>query len=454
MKLPDGPQIPRWLETIQLIVRPLEFFNELGDRYGDAFTLGDRNNSPVVYFNHPQAIKEIFTADPNLFESTSPIHVETIVGKHSLAITDGELHQRQRRLLMPPFHGKRMQAYGQLICDITQQVMAKWTIGQVFSVRSIMQEITLRVILQAVFGLHQGQRYEQLRQLLDSFLDTVSSTLKASLLFIPALRWDLGAWSPWGQFVRLRQQIDQLLYSEIHERRQSIESSRTDILTLLLMARDDVGQAMTDVELRDQLLTLLFAGHETTASALTLALYWIHYLPEVKSKLESEIDIIRTDADPSFIAQLPYLTAVCQETLRLHPIAFQTNPRKLKAPLEIMGYQFAPGTILVGLTYLTHKREDLYPQPKQFQPERFLTQQFAPYEYLPFGGGNRSCIGMAFAQFEMKLVLAEILASWQLALVDQRPLKLVRHTVTVAPPTSLRMLVTGQHQSQKVLPVL
>jgi cytochrome P450 len=198
----------------------------------------------------------------------------------------------------------------------------------------------------------------------------------------------------------------------------------------------------------------LFAGHETTASALTLALYWIHYLPEVKSKLESEIDIIRTDADPSFIAQLPYLTAVCQETLRLHPIAFQTNPRKLKAPLEIMGYQFAPGTILVGLTYLTHKREDLYPQPKQFQPERFLTQQFAPYEYLPFGGGNRSCIGMAFAQFEMKLVLAEILASWQLALVDQRPLKLVRHTVTVAPPTSLRMLVTGQHQSQKVLPVL
>nr|ATN39896.1 MstB [Scytonema sp. PCC 10023] len=454
MKLPDGPRIPPWLETIQLIVRPLEFFDELGERYGDAFTLGDRNNSPVVYLNHPQGIKEIFAADPNLFGSASPIHVETIVGKHSLAITDGELHQRQRRLLMPPFHGERMRAYGQLICDITEQVMAKWTIGQVFSVRSVMQEITLRVILQAVFGLHQGQRYEQLRQLLGSFLDAVSSTLKASLLFIPALRWDLGAWSPWGQFVRLRQQIDQLLYSEIHERRQSIEASRTDILTLLLMARDDVGQPMSDVELRDQLLTLLFAGHETTASALTLALYWIHYLPEVKRKLESEIDTIRTDADPSFIARLPYLTAVCQETLRLHPIAFQTNPRKLKAPLEIMSYQFDPGTILVGLTYLTHKREDLYPQPTRFHPERFLTRQFAPYEYLPFGGGNRSCIGMAFAQFEMKLVLAKILSYWQLALVEQRPVKLVRHTVAVAPPNSLRMLVNGQRQSQKVLSVL
>ncbi|BAZ21968.1 cytochrome P450 [Kalymmatonema gypsitolerans NIES-4073] len=451
MKLPDGPRMPIWLQTIQRIARPFEFFDELGKQYGDAFTLGDRNNSPTVYLSHPQAIKEIFSADPNLFESDHPIQAETIVGKYSVAMADGEVHKRQRRLLLPPFHGDRMRAYGQLICDITKQVMARRTIGETFLVRPVMEEITLRVMLQAVFGLHQGPRYEQLRELFGSFLETVDSTLKASLLFIPALRWDLGSWSPWGKFVRLQKQIDQLLYSEIQERRQSMDSERTDILTLLLMARDEDGQPMTDVELRDQLMTLLFAGHETTASALGLALHSLHYHPQINNKLESELDTIGIDTDPSLIAKFPYLTAVCQETLRLYPVTAHTNPRKLKAPLEIMGYQFDPGTVLIGLSYLTHQREDLYPQPKQFNPERFLERQFAPYEYLPFGGGYRGCIGMAFAQFEMKLVLATILSGWQLALLEQRPIKVVRHTATYAPPSSLRMVVTAQRQSQKVL---
>ncbi|BAZ21969.1 cytochrome P450 [Kalymmatonema gypsitolerans NIES-4073] len=451
MKLPDGPRIPHWLHTIQLIVRPFEFFDKLAQQYGDAFTIGDRNNSPTVYLSHPQAIKEIFSAAPNLFESRQITEVETVVGKYSLVVTDGEFHQRQRRLLIPPFHGERMRAYGQLIRDITQQVMAKWTIGEAFSVRLAMQEITLRVMLQAVFGLHQGPRYEQLRELLCSFLDTISSTLKASLLFIPALRWDLGPWSPWGKFVRLQKQIDQLLYSEIQERRQSMDYERTDILTLLLMARDEDGQPMTDVELRDQLMTLLFAGHDTTASTLTSALHSIHYHPQVKSKLESEIDTIGIDTDPNLASKLPYLNAVCQETLRLYPVIAHTNPRHLKAPLEIMGYQFDRGTTLIVLSYLTHQREDLYPQPRQFKPERFLERQFAPYEYLPFGGGHRGCIGMAFALFEMKLVLATILSGWQLALVEQRPIKLVRHTTTYAPPSSLEMVVTAQRQSQKVL---
>ncbi|HEY9608804.1 cytochrome P450, partial [Allocoleopsis sp.] len=176
--------------------------------------------------------------------------------------------------------------------------------------------------------------------------------------------------------------------------------------------------------------------------------------PEVKSKLESEIDTIRTDADPSSSARLPYLTAVCQETLRLNPPVMAAIPRKLKAPWQIMGYQFEPGTTLMACIYLTHQREDLYPQPKQFKPERFLERQFSPYEYLPFGGGSRSCIGMAFAQFEMKLILTTILSHWQLALADQRPVKLVRRGITLAPPSGLRMVVTGQRQSQKILATL
>jgi cytochrome P450 family 110 len=444
MNLPDSPNIPRLLTTLNLILSPLEFFDKMSEHYGDAFTLGNRNNSPTVYFSHPQAIKEIFTANPDIFESATPIHVETIVGKNSLAIIDGERHRRQRRLLMPPFHGERMHTYGQLICEITNEVIEKWKVDQIFPIRSVMQEITLRIILQVVFGLNKGDRYEQLRTMLGSFLDTVGSTQKASLLFFPALRWDLGSWSPWGKFIRLRQQIDELLYNEIQERRKSIDSSHNDILSLLMMARDEADQPLTDIELRDQLLTLLFAGHETTASALALAIYWIHYLPEVKSNLSRELKPFRHEADPLAIAKLPYLKAVCQETLRLHPVAFQTNPRRLKEPFKIMSYELASGTTLVGLTYLTHKREDLYPQSKKFQPKRFIERQYAPYEYFPFGGGNRSCIGMAFAQFEMKLVLATILSRWQLSLVKHDPIKLVRHTVALAPPNSLRMIVTGK----------
>jgi cytochrome P450 family 110 len=444
MKLPDGPNIPRLLTTLNLISSPLEFFDKMSERYGDAFTLGNRNNCPTVYFSHPLAIKEIFAADPNIFESATPIHVETIVGKNSLAIIDGKRHQRQRRLLMPPFHGERMYAYGQLICNITNEVIKEWKVDQIFPIRLVMQEITLRIILQVVFGLNQGDRYEQLRKMLGSFLDTVGSTRKASLLFFPALRFDLGSLSPWGKFIRLRQQIDQLLYNEIQERRKSIDSSCNDILSLLMTAKDDADQPLTDIELRDQLLTLLFAGHETTASALALAMYWIHYLPEVRMKLSREIKPCRNDADPIMIAKLPYLKAICQETLRLHPVAFQTNPRRLKEPFKIMSYELASGTTLVGLTYLTHQREDLYPQSKKFQPERFVERQYAPYEYFPFGGGNRSCIGMAFAQFEMKLVLATILSHWQLSLVKHSSIKLVRHTVALAPPNSLRMRVTGK----------
>lgn len=228
-----------------------------------------------------------------------------------------------------------------------------------------------------------------------------------------------------------------------------MDTERTDILSLLLMARDEAGQPMTDVELRDQLMTMLIAGYETTASALTWALYWVHSLPEVYNKLVNEIDSISTDTDPSAITRLPYLTAVCQETLRIYPIVLTTLNRIVNAPLQIMGYQFDSGTVLTGCIYLTHQREDLYPEPKRFKPERFIERQFSSYEYLPFGGGNRTCIGMTFAMFEMKLVLATILNKKQLALVEQFPIKPVRRGPTIAPASSLQFVVTGQRQAHK-----
>lgn len=446
MKLPNGPQTPQFIRTLKLVARPLDYLETYAQRYGDAFTVGTKQ-SPFVYFSNPKAIQEIFTADPQLFDSGRGNRIlRFLLGDHSLVLLDGDRHQRQRRLLMPPFHGDRMRAYSQLICDITKQVTSQWTIGESFKVRSYMQEITLRVILQAVFGLHEGQRFQQLRQLLSSLLDSIGSPLSSSLLFFRSLQRDWGPLSPWGRFLRQKQQIDQLIYEEIRERREQGDLSGADILSLLMSASDPSGQPMTDEELRDELMTLLVAGHETTASSLTWALYWVHHLPEVQDKLLHELTTLGDNAEESAISRLPYLTAVCQETLRIYPITLTTFMRVLKSPLELMGYEFEAGTALVPCVYLTHQREDLYPEPKRFKPERFLERQFSPYEYFPFGGGNRRCIGMALAQLEMKLVLATILSRFQLALVDSRPVKPVRRGLTVAAPAGLRMVAISKRQ--------
>lgn len=201
---------------------------------------------------------------------------------------------------------------------------------------------------------------------------------------------------------------------------------------------------MTDEELRDELITLLIVGHETTASALSWALYWIHYLPEVHDRLLNELGSVVEQADSIAITKLPYLNAVCQETLRIYPIAMTGFARTVKLPIQLMDYDFAPGTKLIPCIYLTHQREELYRQPKQFRPERFLERQFSPYEYLPFGGGNRRCIGIAFAQFEMKLVMATIVSCFQLALADSPPVRPVRRGLGLAPPKGMCMVVTNQ----------
>jgi cytochrome P450 family 110 len=252
----------------------------------------------------------------------------------------------------------------------------------------------------------------------------------------------LGAWSPWGRFLRLKQQVADLLYAEIRERRSQPDSSRTDILSLLLAARDQEGQPMSDEELHDELMTLLVAGHETTASALSWALYWVFTQPNVLDKLLQELDTLGDDRNLTAIAQLPYLNAICQETLRLYPIAMFAFPRIVKTPLTWDEYEFDPGVWLVPCIYLLHQRPDVYPEPKRFKPERFLERQFSPFEYVPFGGSNRRCIGMAFAQFEMKLVLAAIASRLHLTPLRQHRVRPVRRGLTLAPPANLQMVVT------------
>lgn len=452
MKIPEGPSgsaLIRRLRFIQWILNPLAVMEARAKRYGDIYVVSKNATPLVVNISRPEAIGQILSADPELFEVASANDILLpILGENSLILLEGSKHQRQRRLLMPPFHGDRLRIYGQTICNITGQAIGQWQVAKPFAVRASMQEISLQVILSAVFGLDDGQRYDQLRRLLTTLLDSVASPLSSVLLFFPSLQKDWGPWSPWGRFRRIKQQIDQLLIAEIHNRREQADPNRDDILTLLLQVRDEAGQLLTDQELRDELITLLFAGHETTASALAWALYWIDRQREVKQKLLQELSALPPDAEPGVIARLPYLSAVCSETLRIYPIAPSTFPRITKTPMEIAGYQFEPGTVLLPSIYLTHHREDIYPDPKRFKPERFLERQFSPFEYLPFGGSNRRCIGAAFALFEMKLVLATILLRYELKLASNRPVKPTRRGLTIAPPANMRMVVTGQHANE------
>ncbi|MBD1910683.1 MULTISPECIES: cytochrome P450 [unclassified Leptolyngbya] len=439
-RLPDGPKgPPLWLLS-QWILRPCQLMEESARRYGDVFTVR-WTLAPAVMVSHPQGVQEIFRTDPAEFDIGQQNSIlQPIVGNDSLLLLDGDRHQRQRQLLMPPFHGERMRAYGELIEQITRQVFATHTHDGFFEVRAAMQDISLKVILKAVFGLVEGERYEYLQTLLKALLALSDSPIKASLLFIRSLQQDWGAWSPWGRFVRQRAEIDQLLYEEIRNRRAHPNPEAEDILSLLLSAHDEEGNSMSDQELRDELVTLLMAGHETTASALAWAFYWIHQTPGVLDTLKAELATI-DPTDFASIARLPYLNAICQETLRIYPIAPITFPRFTRHPFELMGQPIPPGTLLFPCIYLLHRRPDLYPDPETFRPERFLERQFTPYEFISFGGGNRRCIGMAFALYEMKLVLATALIHWSLELAPTSPLRPIRRGVTLAPPSTLRMRI-------------
>ena len=453
-KLPEGPQTSPLVQTVQWMTKPLEYMETCFQHYGDIFTLRiGPVFTPQVFVSNPQAIQEIFSTDPKHLDSGALAGIRSpLLGQQSLLTLDGEAHQRQRKLLTPPFHGERMRAYGELIRDVTEQVTAQWPSSEPFSVLSSMQEISFQVILKAVFGLNEGPRCEKLKQLLIEILNPKQPFLMGLMLLFPSLQRDLGAWSPWGSFLRLRQQIDDLIYAEIQERKEQPDLSLTDILSLMMAARDESGEPMTNVELRDELITLLAAGHETTATSLAWALYWIHHLPEVREKLLQELDALGENPDPNAILKLPYLNAVCQETQRLYPVVMLALNRVVKSPLKIMGYCLEPGTLVIPCIYLTHHREDLYPEPKQFKPERFLERQFATYEYFPFGGGNRRCIGMAFAQFEMKVVLATVLSRWQMELADSKPVQPVRGGFLLRPSKGVSMVAKGMRsQNQGML---
>jgi cytochrome P450 family 110 len=434
MKLLTGPQSLSFIQLMNWIFRPLDFLEECASKYGDTFNLNLMGIPPFTVVSNPQGIQEILSVDAQKFDVGKTNNLaSSLLGDNSLVLLDGSSHRRQRKLMMPPFHGEKVKSYAQTICQITEKIANQWQINQSFTAQKAMQNITFETILHVVFGLSEGERYQQIKPLLIELLDLTGSPLKASVIFLPWLQQDLGEWSPWGKVVRRKRKIYELLQAEIDERRANPELLRDDVLSLMMCAVDEEGQGLSDIELKDQMMTLLVAGHETTATSLAWALYWIHKLPQVKEKLLAELDGFEEHSDSLALARLPYLTAVCNETLRIYPVAFIAFLRCAKVPVEVMGHQFAPETMLAPAIYLTHYREDLYPEAKKFKPERFLERQYSPYEFLPFGGGNRRCIGYALALLEMKLVLATVLTKYDLILASDRPIVPKRRGATVAP---------------------
>lgn len=443
MNLPAGPSHPSFFERFYRIFNPLEFLQDCTQRYGEIFTLSRTQGSPVVLFSHPQAIRQLFIEDQSRFTIDKENEIiRPLLGEHSLMLLDGSEHQRQRQLLMPAFHQSTMKSYGRTIAEVTQKVIDKWPINVPFAIRSSMQEISLQVVLRVVFGLQPGERLQELRKLLVKLLDQNNNPLiSVAFILFPILRKDFGVWSPGGQYAELKGKIDHLIYGEIRERRQYSDLHRTDILQLLVSTVDEAGQSMTDVELHDQLMTLLVAGHETTATAMAWSLYWVHQQPDIEEKVRAELASI-PQLDPINICKLPYLSAICSETLRIYPPFLTTLARMIKTEsYTLMDYTFQPGTILAPSIYLTHHRDDIYPEPENFKPERFLEKQFSPYEFLPFGGGHRLCIGMTLALSEIKVVLATILNKYQLQLEPNQDIQPVRRGITLAPPSTLSGLM-------------
>lgn len=444
---------PALLQTLQWVFNPLGYMERNFQRFGDFFQaeISPVNPEPLVLVNHPEAIQYLLTHD-NSDEITAPgevnILAKPLLGENSLILLNGKQHRLRRQLMLPPFHGERMKAYGNLICTITREVMKTWEIGKPFCARDAMQQITMRVILQAVFGLHQGDRYRRLEQLLGERLNLITTPLTSILVFFPQLMINLGPMSLAGKIHRIIQETDELLYAEIRERRANPEPNRMDVLSLLLSARDEDGQGLTDAELHDELITLLIAGHETTATALAWALYWIHRLPEIRLHLMAELEPHRKSSDLMAIARLPYLTAVCNETLRIYPVAMVTLPRRVEKPVQIMGYDLEPGTLLMGCIYLVHHREDLYPDSYTFRPERFLERHYSAYEFLPFGGGSRRCVGAALAMYEMALILGTILNECKLELAQTQDVKPLRRGGTLAPGGGVRIKKMGDRPLQ------
>ncbi|MFN8150618.1 MAG: cytochrome P450 [Solirubrobacterales bacterium] len=426
--LPPGPRSPASLTTLRLIERPYETLLGWRARYGDVFTVRTLVFGTGVYVSDLDEIKSMFTGDQSTLragEANAPLG--PILGDRSVLLLDGPEHLRQRRLLLPPFGGSAVHSFREVIREVTAAEIDRWRVGETFRMRERMRALTFEVIVRAVFGVTEQFRVEQLRAALINVIDS------QFVLLVPgALRRELGGHGPWGTFQRRKRAADELLYAEIRRRREAADlEERTDVLSLLMRARDEDGEPMGDVELRDELMTMLLAGHETTATSLAFAFDHLTREPGIVARLRDEA----AGEDHS------YLDAVVTETLRMRPV-IDAPERTLAEPREVAGWTLPAGIRVYPSIVLVHQREDLYPEPRRFRPERFLDGQAESYSWLPFGGGIRRCVGAALAQAEMAEVIRAVVSRAELEPVRSEPDPVVVRGITLVPRHGAEVRVT------------
>jgi cytochrome P450 len=406
-QLPPGPPYPAALQGVGFWNRPLAFLERCRQKYGKRFTIRLPMAPPFVMITDPAEIKQVFTAPADVLHPGSGARVlEPVVGSNSVILLDGDAHMEQRKLMLPAFHGDKMAALTGVMQEVADREVASWPRETPIQLHPRMQKLTLEVILRAVFGLESGPRLEGLREGLREMLAFGDRWI--SLIPIPpgsALGQVMQRVGPTAEFLRLQERIDEQLFELIDERRGEPEGSRDDVLAMLLAARHEDGSAMSDQEIRDELLTLLVAGHETTASSLGFAFEHLPHRPDVIQRLREEIDAGDGDA---------YLSATIHEVLRRRPVLPNSAPRLVVKPIEVGGWNYPVDVCLVPNAYLVHHDPEIYPEPYAFRPERFVDTKPGTYTWIPFGGGRRRCIGASFAILEMKLVFRAVLASCDL----------------------------------------
>ena len=422
MRVP-GPSEPPILQTLRWLLRPISFLESCRHRFGDVFAVRFLGfQTPMVMLSDPEAIRALYTEREHGLPPGRTVALLPVLGPRSVLLLEGGDHLARRKVMLPPFHGERMRAYEAIVRDVVAADVERWPVSEPFALHPRMQRITLEVILRAVFGVTDDQRRERLAERLGGLL---ADTASVGLQFAVLLSRRLGAGDPLAGLERTRREIDAMLAAEIAERR---EDPREDILSMLVAARFEDGAPMDDAEIRDQLMTLLLAGHETTATGLAWTFDLLVHHPAVLERLAAGGDEA-------------YLRAVVTESLRLRPVVPLAG-RRLTKELRVDGHVLPPGTDVTPAIWLTHTRADRYPEPFAFRPERFLDGAPSTYAWIPFGGGVRRCLGAAFAEMEMRVVLAEVLRRRTLQTADGVPERVARRNVTFSPAGGTRVIST------------
>ncbi|HZC47374.1 MAG TPA: cytochrome P450 [Candidatus Acidoferrum sp.] len=438
--LPPGPGL---FATFDFVRNPFRFLDECARRYGDWFTVRVPGVSPFVFTIDPAAVREVFLSDADaLHAGQANRPLGAFMGERSSLFLDGSEHLRQRRLLLPAFHGEQMASHAGAMRAAVDTAIASWPIGRQFAIHPQLRSITFETIIRTVFGFAEDKTGVDLRASLKKLFALYSSRL-GTLLSLPAMRIDAGRWSPWGRAVRLTREIDATLFAEFARRRKEGVERRADVLSMLLAARYENGEPIPDSVIRDEMYTLMLAGHETTAATMAWVINRLVTNPNVMDRARAEVVSVLNGAqlDASHVGKLKYVEAAINETMRLDPV-IPNFGRTLTRPMKIAGRELPAGVTIAPCIYLVHRRPELWPEPATFKPERFLEARQSPYTFFPFGGGARRCLGAAFATYQMKIVIAEILSRVELKKVESYTARTTRRGIAFAPSEGLPVVVT------------